>query len=110
MSERRYISPALPATPREDEVLKILAEECLEAAHRALKASRFGPTEVQPGQPRSNAYRLGHELGELLTMIDVAAEHGLVSTDALEAGREHKRRQLARFLQSDPDAVMGEGA
>ena len=46
-----------------------LAEEAQEVAQRALKAAQFGMSEVQKGQPLSNAERLSGEINDLLAAI-----------------------------------------
>ena len=97
---KRYISPVPRLTPHESEILHVLVEECAEVQKRALKILRFGVTERQPGQPHSNAYRLGLEVGDLFEMIDRAGRLGLIDEEAVEIGREMKKRQLARFLQT----------
>src|SRR5690349_10957588 len=98
----RFISPCPPPTPYEDEVLKVLAEECLEASHRALKMSRFGVDEVQPGQARSNKERLELELGDVAALVQVAEDAGLVSKDAIRARIPRKLEKLARYFQNEP--------
>lgn len=95
----RYISPCAPPEGYEREVLTILVEECAEVQKCATKMLRFGIEEVQPGQSLSCAYRLGLEIGDVLEMIDRAIEAGLCSAASIEAGRIHKRMQLAQFMQ-----------
>jgi len=113
MTEDRFISPAGPATAREREITEIVVEECAEIVlcaefirqapkviQRGTKLLRFGPEEIQPGQPHSNAYRLGLEIGDLLEIVDMAVREGLVSQEAIDAGRANKKRQLAKFMQT----------
>lgn len=98
---KRFISPAPPPTPLQREIAEILIEECAEVQQRATKLLRFGPTEVQPGQPHDNAWRLGLEIGDLLQVIALALSN-LVPEQAIEEGRASKRRQLAKYMQTDP--------
>jgi hypothetical protein len=97
---KRYKSPAEPPTPVERELLEIVIEECAEVQQRATKALRFGPREVQPGQPDDNVQRMSHEIGELLEIIDLAYGRRLVDEGHVRLGREHKRRQLDKYAQS----------
>lgn len=48
-----------------EHLLIILAEECNEVAQRCSKALRFGLYEKQPGQDKTNAYRIIEELSDL---------------------------------------------
>lgn len=96
----RFVSPCPPPTAHQREVAEVLIEECAEVTQRATKLLRFGVEEVQPGQPHSNAYRLGLEVGDLLESVDMATRAGLIPPEAVEAGRASKRRQLARFMQT----------
>lgn len=100
MSDERFISPAPPPSPHERELLEILIEECAEVQQRATKALRFGPTEVQPGQPLTNVQRMSLEVGDLLEVIDMAVGAGLIDREAVLSGKLNKRRQLARFMQT----------
>lgn len=95
----RYITPCLPPTPHERELLEILIEECAEVQQRATKMLRFGVREVQPGQPDDNRRRLGLEIGDLRYMIgEVLKAHLILSSDMYD-GMNRKYLQLARYLQ-----------
>jgi hypothetical protein len=85
-----------------------LAEIIIEAGQaqqRATKLLRFGVHEVQPGQPDDNATRLGMEVGDLLATLDLAVAAGIITRQAVAAGRVRKRGQLAKYLQTDGDAA-----
>ncbi|KKK96964.1 hypothetical protein LCGC14_2657470, partial [marine sediment metagenome] len=55
---------------------------------------------VQPGQLFNNALRLSSEIGDLMEVIDLAINAGLVLPKTVEMGRKNKRRQLACFMQT----------
>lgn len=85
---------------RAEHLISIVAEECAEVAQRCSKALRFGLTEVQPGQPLSNAERIAYEYADLVAaMILLSRECGgavpNVSDDALEL----KRQKIEHYLQ-----------
>lgn len=101
MSER-FITPAALPNKFEDELLKVFIEECLEAGIRGLKAQRFGLDEVQPEQDFSNRQRLGHEIGDILTMVALLTDWGLVDDEAVEWGMNNKRGQLDKYFQNQP--------
>jgi NTP pyrophosphatase (non-canonical NTP hydrolase) len=56
---------------RTEHLLSITAEECAEVAQRVTKAMRFGLTEIQPGQPFTNADRIMAEFNDLQAMIEM---------------------------------------
>lgn len=98
----KFVSPCPPPTAREREITEIIAEECNEVAQRAMKLLRFGVDEVQPGHQYNNAYRMGLEIGDVLEIVDMAVSEGLVPAAAIKMGREKKRAQLAKYMQTDP--------
>jgi len=63
---------------RVDHLLWTLAEECAEVAQRASKAARFGLEEVQPGQEFTNAERLMHEYADLVGILSLLVEEGVL--------------------------------
>lgn len=96
----KFVSPCPPPEGREREILTILVEECAEVQQRATKALRFGIEEVQPGQPCTNAQRLAAEVGDLMEMVAILVEMDILDPAEIDIGRDAKRRQLARFLQT----------
>lgn len=83
---------------RIEHLLCLLAEECAEVAHRTSKAIRFGLTEVQEGQLLNNADRILDEVVDLLAVLELLFEDGLLSpgdaTDKLDA----KKAKVLRYL------------
>lgn len=84
---------------RQEHLLTILGEECVEVAQRASKALRFGLTEVQPdlAQAYTNAERLMQEYAHLVAMIDMCQEEGLlpVMPQSFVAA---KKRNVEKYL------------
>ncbi len=101
-----FISPCAPPEGLQRELLEVIAEECAEVIQRVTKALRFGLEEVQPGQPWTNDYRIGLEVGDLYETIRQAQEIGLVPRGAVASGMEAKGRQLRRFLQKRRGAAQ----
>ncbi len=54
---------------RQEHLLVIAAEECVEVAQRLTKASRFGLNETQPNQEFDNAYRVVQEYNDLVAVL-----------------------------------------
>ena len=98
-----FISPCPPPTPYERELLEILIEECAEVQQRATKMLRFGVTDIQPGQEFTNRFRLGLEVGDLTWMIKLIQDAKLVNGMDILRGRDHKERQLAKYMQHRRD-------
>jgi NTP pyrophosphatase (non-canonical NTP hydrolase) len=85
---------------RTEHLLTIVAEECAEVAQRCSKALRFGLAEIQPGQPFTNAERIGMEYHDLVAaMILLARMDAGVIPDDLTTRLEAKRQKIERFLE-----------
>ncbi len=63
---------------RDDHLLVLLIEECAEIQHRASKALRFGLSEMQRNQERTNAERLGEEIDDLTAVLQLVRGANLV--------------------------------
>ena len=100
----KYTTPAVPLTDYEREIVTILMEECAEVTQRASKMIRFGANEVQAGQFANNIERLSEELGNLMEMVNVVYDAGLLDSAWVEHGRANKQRKLPQYLQSSPPA------
>lgn len=85
----------------QDYLLRKLAEECLEVAHRVCKADTFGLGEVQPGQDRTNAQRIGDEVVDVIAVLGMLASAGVeLDTEAdLHARIEAKQRKVLEFAE-----------
>lgn len=87
---------------RTEHLLTILAEECAEVAQRVSKAIRFGLTEVQPGQPLTNAKRIEHEMLDLLAAWNMLAREGAFpdacGPNEAAVRMEAKAEKVERFL------------
>jgi hypothetical protein len=120
----RFVSPVAPPEGHVRELLTILSEEGAEigellgliqvavarAQVRTSKALRFGIEEVQPGQDLSNAIRLGREIGDFLEVLDRLIAAGVIPQDSIDDGRASKRRQLAKFLQTEAEGKEGKAS
>lgn len=97
----RYVTPCPLPSAYEREILVILMEECAEVAVRTSKLIRFGRDECQPGQMHSNRARLSAEVGDLLAMIDMAADAGLIfSVSDLKHLKNKKISKLSVYMQT----------
>lgn len=97
----RFVSPCEPPEGLDREIMIILAEECAEVIQRVSKALRFGVDEIQPGQPYTNAQRLGCEIGQLTYMVDLCVARGLICQTEILNGAAEKGRKLQVYVQSE---------
>lgn len=100
----KFITPGKMPTPYQVELLTILMEECAEVQQRACKTLRFGVDEIQPEQPYDNTDRLSIEVGDLLTVIDMCIESGVINADIAQKQKARKMEKLKIFMQQEIDA------
>lgn len=84
------------------ETLLILMEECSEVTQAVSKCFRFGLNNVKPGDGRTNLEHLQEECGDLLCMIDLLVESGVLQRDALDRAKSAKLQKLARWSTITP--------
>jgi hypothetical protein len=82
----------------DEHLLLILSEECDEVGQRVSKALRFGLSECQPGQSKTNAERITEELDDLLGIMQMLIERGLIPTPS-EKGVISKKAKIGKYLQ-----------
>ena len=79
------------------EILDILQEECAEVIVEVSKCRRFGVDSVHYKTGQSHRSMLEQELGDVLAMMRLLVESGVVSMDALEAAGERKLEKLRKW-------------
>lgn len=99
---KKFVSPCPPPTPYQMEALALIVEECAEVQQRATKMMRFGVDEVQEGQDLTNADRLADEVGDLIAVLERAAEVGLIPWSRVGPSVEAKYEKLKVWLQNRP--------
>lgn len=82
---------------QEKEVMDILQEECAEVIQAVSKISRFGIDNFKPGKPKTNREHLEEELGDMLAMIDILIEQGIVSSSSLDNAKHAKIEKLKKW-------------
>jgi len=71
---------------KENEILNILQEECAEVIQTVSKCRRFGMDERHIKDGGTNRERLTEEIGDVLCMIQLAQDFGIVNiTDVADA-------------------------
>tara|TARA_B110000977_G_scaffold30893_1_gene40729 strand:+ start:2696 stop:2980 length:285 start_codon:yes stop_codon:yes gene_type:complete len=74
------------------EILLITQEECAEVTQAISKVFRFGMVDTHNGQ--TNREHLEEELGDLMCMIDILIDSGIVSEAAVMTAKNEKLHKL----------------
>ena len=81
-------------TKQQEEVLRIMQEECAEVIQEASKVCRFGLDATHPDEIKTNQDKLTTELGDLQCMIDLALRFGIIDGPSLQAASRAKEKKL----------------
>jgi NTP pyrophosphatase (non-canonical NTP hydrolase) len=79
------------------EIMDITAEECAEVIVAISKISRFGIDNYKPNKPLTNRQHLEEEVGDLLAMVDLMEEFGVVNLAAINKARLAKIEKLKQW-------------
>lgn len=77
---------------KEKEILLITQEECAEVTQAISKVFRFGFDSVHKGI--NNRQHLEEEIGDLMCMIDLLIDNGIVSEAAVLTAKDEKLMKL----------------
>lgn len=80
-----------------NETLLITQEECAEVAQAISKCFRFGMDNIKPGKPKTNREHLEEELGDLLAMIGILIDKGVVNRENVYQASEKKIEKLKEW-------------
>ena len=80
-----------------DEILLITQEECAEVTQAISKCFRFGLDNIKPGKPKTNKQHLEEELGDLVAMINIMVDAGLVDEKSIETAAHAKVTKLSKW-------------
>jgi NTP pyrophosphatase (non-canonical NTP hydrolase) len=78
-----------------NEILLITQEECAEVIQAISKVFRFGIDGMHNGV--SNQAHLEEEIGDLVCMVDLLMERGLVSVEAVDNAARAKLIKLSKW-------------
>lgn len=79
-------------TKEQKEIFCITQEECAEVTQAISKIFRFGIDGYHAS--RTNIERLEEETGDLLAMIDIMMDKGIVNPDNIKIALEAKKEKL----------------
>ena len=77
--------------------MNILSEECAEVIQAVSKINRFGIDNYKPGKSKTNRQHLEEELGDLLAMVDILIELGVVDESSLQQAEVAKIEKLKKW-------------
>lgn len=88
------------------ELLNITLEECAEVTQAISKVFRFGFEGAHPNTPDvTNKMHLEEEIGDLLCMIDLLQDKGILDPNNIAAAFYNKKEKLRKW---SPDALNDE--
>jgi hypothetical protein len=76
------------------EILDILQEECAEVIVEVSKCRRFGIDSLHYKNGITHRVMLEQEIGDLLAMVDLLEQQGVITRLGLAAARERKIEKL----------------
>lgn len=82
---------------QENEVMDILQEEAAEVIQAVSKIRRFGADNRKHNEGPTNREHLEEELGDMLAMIDILQELGVVAWGNLEVAKKAKIEKLKKW-------------
>ena len=80
---------------KEKEIMLIAQEECAEVVQAISKVFRFGKTDEYNGQ--TNQQRLEEEIGDLMCMIELMQEYGIINATNVLNANVKKRLKLGKW-------------
>jgi NTP pyrophosphatase (non-canonical NTP hydrolase) len=82
---------------KQKEVMLIAQEECAEVIQAISKVFRFGMDDVHPTTMKSNKDSLEEEVGDLMCMIELMQEYGIISATNVLNANVKKRNKLKQW-------------
>jgi NTP pyrophosphatase (non-canonical NTP hydrolase) len=79
------------------EILDILQEECAEVIQNVSKCRRFGLDNVYLNGTGTQRENLVKEIGDVVAMIDLLKEHGVVTDAEIEVAKQNKFNKLRKW-------------
>jgi NTP pyrophosphatase (non-canonical NTP hydrolase) len=80
-----------------EEALGILQEECAEVIQEVSKIRRFGLDTLHYKSGVKHSTMLEMEVGDVLALVDILIEQGILDRDGLEVATENKKLKLQQW-------------
>lgn len=84
---------------RKEHLLTCLAEECAEVAQACCKALRFGIDDKGPGHTLTNAQYISREVNDVIALVEMLEEEGLLPRPSSFTEIEAKKAKVALFME-----------
>jgi NTP pyrophosphatase (non-canonical NTP hydrolase) len=84
-------------SPKINEILDILQEECAEVIQAVSKCRRFGIEEQNLKSGRTQREELVQELGDVTLLIELLQSYQLFTTDELHTAEVNKSKKLTKW-------------
>lgn len=79
------------------EALGILQEECAEVIVEVSKCNRFGLESIHYKTGLKHSKMLELEVGDMLALVDILVEQGILDPAELEIAKANKKRKLEQW-------------
>jgi NTP pyrophosphatase (non-canonical NTP hydrolase) len=93
---QEVLAAELPAS-KTSYLLDKLQEESAEVIQAVSKCHRFGLHNYKPGKPKTNCEHLEEEIGDLLAMVDILLDIGVVNQVSLDVAKTAKIEKLKQW-------------
>ena len=80
-----------------DEILNILQEECAEVIQMVSKCRRFGIDNIHIKSEMPNREKLTEEIGDMLAMVELLIEEGVITAEQLDDAKVAKIQKLKKW-------------
>ena len=90
---------------KENEILNILQEECAEVIQMVSKCRRFGMNESHLKNGGTNRERLTEEIGDVICMLKLAQDFGIVDVTEVDDAAFRKLEKLKIWSNIFKDEV-----
>jgi NTP pyrophosphatase (non-canonical NTP hydrolase) len=90
-------------TPKQTELLTLLAEECAEVIQAVAKIQRHGLHSSHPASSEPNRGSLQRELGDVAAAIKLLIDIDLVDRKVIDWYRDHKLNHVGKYLHHAGD-------
>jgi NTP pyrophosphatase (non-canonical NTP hydrolase) len=81
----------------ESEIMDIAQEECAEVIQAISKVRRFGWLSKHPSSQQTNRQHLEEEIGDLMCMVDLMREQGMIDWAEVIEHSDNKREKLKKW-------------
>ena len=88
---------SLPNKNKYQEVLDILQEECAEVIVEISKCRRFGLNSLHYKTNQQHSAMLETEIGDMLAMVDILLDQGLITLEKIEQAKLSKKEKLKQW-------------